>query len=114
MEQSYQEFLQEIVSKVKPYSLVFLIKGSNRNQEGGAMDEIQFSHLKYLNDLRDKGFLPIHGPLGDDGNVVGIGIYNSADIEQVKQWCEDDPGYKAGRFTYEIHPFFTFPGSTLP
>jgi uncharacterized protein YciI len=114
MEQSPQEFLQEIISKVKPYTLVFLVKGPNRNHDENTLDDVQFNHLKYLNYLREKGILPVHGPLGDDGNVVGIGIYNSADPEEVRKWCEEDPGFKAGRFTYEYHPFITFPGSTLP
>ena len=114
MEQTPQEFFQDIRSRIKPYTVVFLIKGNKRDQDENVMDEIQLNHLKYLNDLREKGFLPMHGPFADDGNVIGIAIFNSSDAEQVKQWCEGDPGFKAGRFSYEIHPFFTFPGSTLP
>jgi len=78
------------------------------------MDEAQFGHLKHLMNLRKQGVLPIHGPTDGDENIVGIGIYNSTDIEFVKKCCEEDPGYKAGRFTYKILPFFTFPGSQLP
>jgi uncharacterized protein YciI len=115
MEPSYQEFLQDLMSKIRPYTVVFLVKGPNRNQDEAEMDQIQYDHLKYLNRLREEGALPIHGPLGgDDGNVIGIAIYNSADIEQVKRWCEGDPGFRAGRFTCEYYPFFTFPNSTLP
>ena len=115
MEQSYQEFLQDLMSKIRPYTVVFLIKGPSRDQDPEEADQIQFDHLKYLNRLRDEGALPIHGPLGsDDSNVIGIAIYNSADIKQVRRWCEDDPGYKAGRFTYEYHPFYSFPNSCLP
>ena len=113
MEQTQQEFLQEIVSSVKPYSLVLLIKGPNVSETGRTMDEIQFGHLKHLMNLRKDGILPIHGPTDGDENIVGIGIYNSTDVEQVKKCCEDDPGFKAGRFTYKILPFFTFPGSQL-
>src|ERR1044071_7252405 len=98
MEQTQQEFLQEIISKVKPYTMVFLVKGPNRNQDETTLDEIQFNHLKYLNGLREKGILPMHGPLGDEGNVIGISIFNSADIDQVKKWCEEDPAFKVGRF----------------
>lgn len=114
MEQSATEFFQEIQSKGKPYTMVFLIEGTTRDQDETMADEIQVNHLKYLQSLRDQGVLPIHGPLLDEGKIVGIAIYNSTDPEQVKKWCENDPGYKAGRFTYEIHPFFTFPGSALP
>src|SRR6476659_9660348 len=114
MEQSAAEFFQEIQSKGKPYTMVFLIEGSIRNQDESMADEIQFNHLKYLQSLREQGVLPVHGPLLDGGRIVGVAIYDSTDREQVKKWCENDPGYKAGRFTYEIHSFFTFPGSTLP
>ena len=114
MEQSAAEFFQEIKSKGKPYTMVFLLEGSNRDHDEATAEEIQLNHLKYLQNLREQGVLPIHGPLLDGGKIVGVAIYNSTDAEQVKKWCENDPGYKAGRFTYEIHPFFTFPGSTLP
>jgi len=113
MQQTQQEFLQEIVSRVKPYSLVLLIKGQNRDQDERTLDEIQFSHLKHLMNLRKQGVLPIYGPTDGDENIIGIGIYNSTDVEFVKKCCEDDPGFKAGRFTYKILPFFTFPESKL-
>jgi uncharacterized protein YciI len=114
MEQTPQEFFKEIASKGKQYTLVFLIEGSNRDQDEATADEIQFNHLKYLMTLREQGILPMHGPLLSGGKIVGVGVYNSTDLEQVKKWCEGDPGFKAGRFTYEYHPFFTFPGSTIP
>ena|ERR1043165_9226020 len=114
MEQTPQEFFQWIASAGKQYTLVFLIEGEKRNQDEATANEIQYNHLKYLMSLREQGILPMHGPLLSDGHIVGMGIYNSTNLEQVKKWCEGDPGFKAGRFTYEYHPFFTFPGSTLP
>jgi hypothetical protein len=49
----------------------------------------------------------------DDTTVAGIGIF-AATPEQTREILDDDPGVRAGIFTYELHPVFGFPGSSLP
>ena len=34
--------------------------------------------------------------------------------KEVKKLMDDDPGVKAGIFTYEVHPCRGFPGDSLP
>ncbi len=34
--------------------------------------------------------------------------------EEVVRIMDEDPGVKAGIFTYELHPTHSFPGNSLP
>lgn len=43
----------------------------------------------------------------------GIGIF-AADLDEARQIMDDDPGVRAGVFSYELHPCRSLPGSTLP
>jgi hypothetical protein len=44
---------------------------------------------------------------------ICVDILN-ADPEETIRIMDDDPGVKAGVFTYEIHPCRSFPGDSLP
>jgi len=45
--------------------------------------------------------------------VKGIGIFTTS-VEETKRIMDEDPGIKAGIFTYEVHPCRSFPGAMLP
>jgi len=106
--------LQEILAKGKQYTLVFLKKGHNYDMVNPkALEENQKQHLEYLMGLRAKGILAINGPLTDESDIVGVSIYNSSDLEYVQSLVSNDPGVKAGRFAYDIHGWFSFPGDKL-
>ncbi len=49
----------------------------------------------------------------DESDVSGVGIF-TATPEEVKKLYDEDPGVKAGVFTYEIHACRSFPGDSLP
>lgn len=63
--------------------------------------------------LRADGFLPIVCPVNDGSGLSGVGIFTTS-VEETKKIMDEDPGVKAGVFTYEVHPCRGFPGSTLP
>jgi hypothetical protein len=62
---------------------------------------------------RQAGVLPVVCPVPDDTDVAGIGIF-AADLDEARQIMDDDPGVRAGVFSYELHPCRSLPGSTLP
>ena len=88
--------------------------GPNRDQPPAESDRLQKEHLRYLFQLRAEGKLVVHGPVTDDSEVRGMGIFNIADAEEVRKLLEEDPAFQAGRLTYEIHPWFSIPGDCLP
>jgi uncharacterized protein YciI len=106
--------LNEILAKGKQYTLVFLKKGPHYDiLDPKEVQQNQTQHLEYLLGLRAKGILSINGPVTDECDVVGVSIYNSPDKEYVESLVSNDPGVKSGRFVYEIHTWFSFPGDSL-
>jgi hypothetical protein len=63
--------------------------------------------------LRSDGLLSIVCPVTDDTDLCGVAIFNTS-VEQARQIMDDDPGVRAGVFTYEVHPIRSFPGDSLP
>ena len=62
--------------------------------------------------LRADGLLNIVCPVIDDTEVCGIGIFNT-DLATAEQLMAEDPGVKAGVFTFRLHPVRSFPGDAL-
>ena len=96
---------------LKPYFFVLLKKGPNRDQDSASAAQIQKEHLENINRLAASGKLNIAGPFLDDGDLRGIFIFDSNSENEVKAMVENDPAVKAGRLTYEIHPWMTEKGA---
>ncbi len=105
------EFIQQQLQKVKPYCLFILKAGPTRNQPDA--EQIQWEHVRYLLQLREEGRLLITCPIMGETDTMGVGILNTADVEEVKMLLNEDPNVKAGRMTYEIHVCMSFPGDAL-
>ena len=108
------EFVQQIIAKGKLYCLFLYKAGPNRNQPPEEAEAIQWAHLRYLFSLRAEGKLVINGPVTDDSDLAGVGIFNLTDVEEVKGLLSADPAVIAGRLVFEIHPWFSIPGDCLP
>ena len=105
------EFMAEMLTKSKPYSVVLLRAGPNRTIAGA--DAIVWEHGRRNFMLREHGVLSIVCPVIDDSGWSGVGIFDAAP-DEVARIMDDDPGVKAGVFTYEVHPVRSFPGDCLP
>lgn len=108
------EFIRKTVASGKQYCVRFYKSGPNRNQTPDEADKIQMEHLRYLMKLRAEGKLLISGPVIDDSVFKGIGIFNTADKEEVKRLSDGDPAVKAGRLVYEVYHWYGLPGDCLP
>lgn len=97
--------------EMKTYQMVFLYKGSNRNQDSSETILLQEAHLANIQRLADEGKLIVAGPFLDDKDLRGIFIFNVESEEEVKKLVETDPAIKAGRLIYEIHPWMTAKGT---
>jgi hypothetical protein len=111
MNEITDEYMKEMMTKTKYYSLVILKAGPNRYKPG--VEQIIWEHGRRNFSLRYDGLLSIVCPVPDESELRGIGIFNS-DSETVKKIMDDDPGVKTGVFIYEIHPCRSFPGDFLP
>ena len=63
--------------------------------------------------LAEAGLLPVVLPVTDDSDLAGVGVF-AATIEETRVIMDDDPGVRAGIFSYEVHPVRGFPGASLP
>lgn len=105
------EMMREMLPKAKSYSVVIL-RGTEKLKEPGA-DKVIWEHGRRNFQLRADGLLSIVCPIRDGSGVTGVGIFN-ATPEETKNIYDDDPGVKAGYFTFEVHPCSSFPGDSLP
>ena len=105
------EKMKQKIAAAKSYCVVIL-KATAKRREPEA-DKIVWEHGRRNFALNADGLLPIVCPVADGSELSGVGIFN-ATMEKVKGIMDDDPGVKAGIFTYEIHPCRGFPGSSLP
>jgi uncharacterized protein len=96
---------------LKPYFLVLLKKGPNRSQDSVTAAKIQKAHMENINRMAASGKLNVAGPFLDEGDMRGIFIFDSGNEDEVKKLVENDPAVKAGRLTYEIHPWMTEKGT---
>jgi hypothetical protein len=90
---------------------MILKAGPNRHMDG--VDAIIWEHGRRNFSLRADGLLSIVCPVIDGSDVCGIGIFN-LDPDETRAVMDDDPGVRAGVFTYEAHPCRSFPGDVLP
>jgi hypothetical protein len=105
------EMMREMLSKTKSYT-VLILHGTEKLKEPGA-DKVIWEHGRRNFQLRADGLLSIVCPIRDGSGVTGICIFN-ATPEETKKIYDDDPGVKAGYFTFEVHPCTSFPGDSLP
>jgi uncharacterized protein YndB with AHSA1/START domain len=77
------------------------------------VDPIIWEHGRRNMSLAEAGLLAIVLPVTDDTELAGIGVFAAA-ADDVRTIMDDDPGVRAGIFTYDLHPVRGFPGAALP
>jgi uncharacterized protein YciI len=105
--------IQETVANGRGYTLVLLWKGPLRDQPEAEADRLQQEHLRHLFTLRNEGRLLLNGPVLDDGDLAGIGIFAGQDRDAVRAVAEADPSVEAGRLRVDVRPLFGIPGDTI-
>jgi hypothetical protein len=105
------DFMRQMISRTKTYSIVILKAGPNRNLPG--VEKIIWEHGRRNFSLREDGILSIVCPISDGSEISGVGIFN-AGIDEVRSLMEGDPGVREGVFVYEVHECRSFPGDRLP
>ena len=99
--------------QLKEYFFVMLKRGSNQSQDSPSTEKLQQQHMAHIQKMSTDGHLAVAGPFGDDGAWRGIFIFKTKTIDEAKKLVEQDPMIRAGRLTYEIHPWWTVKGAKL-
>ncbi len=91
---------------MQQYYIVFLKKGENRSQDSTAAAKLQEQHMAHLNRMYNEGYSSLAGPMGDDGEIRGIVVYNTATQGETDSLARLDPMVKAGRLKVEVLPWW--------
>ena len=110
------EMLRDALRGIRPYTVCILKAGPGFQEPGPAREswvaDLIWEHGKRNYALYLAGLMRIVCPVGDGSGTAGVSIFD-ADPDEVGRIMRQDPGVKAGLFTYEIHPTQTFPESRL-
>lgn len=115
-EEGYQVFTYEEEDStvlMQQYYLVLLKKGKNRNQDSLTAANLQEQHLKHLNRMYKEGYASLAGPIGADGELRGIVIYNTRTLKEADSLAHLDPMVQAGRLEVETLPWWAAKGGKL-
>lgn len=115
-ERGHQTFMYEEGDStylMQQYYMVFLKLGENRSQDSTEAAELQKQHLAHLTRMAREGYASLIGPFGDDGEIRGIVVYNTATQREADSLANLDPMVQAGRLKVEVHPWWTEKGGKL-
>ena len=98
---------KKAVPAIKQYWFVMLTKGPNRMQDSATAAKIQEGHMANITSLYNAGKLKVAGPFGDDGDWLGIFIFDCETKAEVEKLLATDPAVIAGRLSCDIRPWWT-------
>ncbi|MEQ1797037.1 MAG: YciI family protein [Lacibacter sp.] len=104
-----QQKTEKMEDQIRQYWFVMLLKGNNRTHDSTTAAKIQEGHMANITKLYYEGKLKVAGPFGDNGNWLGIFIFDCKTKEEVEQLLKTDPAVSSGRLAYDIRPWWTAP-----
>ncbi len=110
IDQISDDYMQHRIAGARAYALMVL-KPTPEYHQGDARPIVR-EHGRRNMALQAAGIMPIVCPVGDD-EISGIAIFNT-DVDEARAIMADDPGVRAGIFTFEVHACRGFPGDALP
>lgn len=85
------------------YIFVFLNKKTDKTElPEEQLKKIMEGHMANIERLAREGKLIAAGPFDGGG---GIFVFNSKNIDEVKEWLKTDPGIQANRWNLEVLPY---------
>lgn len=97
---------KEPENKMVEFHMALLKRGPKWSPKGMS-PEVQKGHMTHVLSLLDSGKAVIAGPMGDEGELVGIYILRAKSAEEAKAWADSDPAVMAGDLTPEMHPWWS-------
>lgn len=98
---------------MQQYYMLFLMSGPKRSQDSTEAAELQKKHLAHLSRLYEEGYTSLTGPMGGNGDIRGIVVFNTATKKEADSLANLDPMVKAGRLVVEVRPWWVAKGGKL-
>lgn len=100
------EWRFEIPQDMTVYYLRLLKRGPLWTaEETPEVERLQAAHVAYGRKLVEAGKLIINGPLLDNGDLRGVGIFRVGSLKEAQALSDADPSVQAGRLVSELHPW---------
>lgn len=112
----YQTFLYkegDSTYLMQQYYIVFLKSGMNRGQDSITAAKLQEGHMAHLARMFEEGYTSLTGPMGDNGDLRGIVVFNTPTMKEADSLARLDPMVQAGRLDVEVRPWWVAKGGTL-
>lgn len=91
---------------MRRYVMVMLKSGDRRDQDAGAVAELQRGHMANMQRLSEEGHLVLAGPFIDGAERRGIFIFAVDTVEEARALTASDPAIQAGRLEAEYWPWY--------
>jgi uncharacterized protein YciI len=92
---------------MKMYVLVMLKKGSSTDTSEATTTVIFKGHMANIKKLAAENKLILAGPMGtNDKEYEGIFVFNTADINEAKQWLNTDPAFQSKHLDAELYKWY--------
>lgn len=91
---------------MRPYVMAFLKSGPNPSEDAERARELQAAHLANIRRMAEQGQLVLAGPFMDGGDIRGIYLFATDDVEQARKWTATDPAIEAGALAMELRPWY--------
>jgi hypothetical protein len=105
------EYMMGRLPQARDYVLVILKRTPKLKRP--EVDPIIWEHGRRNMALQQTGLMPIVCPVRDEGEYAGICIL-TVSAARAAEILSEDPGVKAGIFTFDVHRVAGFAGSALP
>lgn len=87
------------------YQMVFLRRGTTPEPQGAEARRMQDEHLERLAELNRKRLNVLYGPFTDNGELVGIALFDVKDAGEAQRFMADDPFVKSGALVMDVKPW---------
>ena len=92
---------------MKSYTLVMLKKGTSNITDKKILDSIFRGHMANIQKLASENKLALAGPIDEnDKNYEGIFVFNTASIDEAKQWLNTDPAIQSKHLDAELYSWY--------
>ena len=91
---------------MKQYVIAFLYAGPNRPTDPEESKTLMRGHLDNIHRLAESGKLVLAGPMGDDGELRGIYVFDVKTVAEAEELTRTDPAIQRGSLRMELHPWY--------
>jgi uncharacterized protein YciI len=92
---------------MKSYVLVMLKTGSSTDTAKATLSTVFGGHMANIKRLASENKLLLAGPIGEnDKNYEGLFVFNTADVNEAKQWLSSDPAVQSKHLDAEVYAWY--------